>query len=93
MVKSVDVAAAKKIKGVVDVVTWEDEDLKNFGRRGGMGSGAPKPEAGAPKSKTEGSASVAFGPPAADPGLGAQAGTAAPKPAPKAKPAGDEGAE
>jgi CO/xanthine dehydrogenase Mo-binding subunit len=46
-VKSVDVAAAKKIPGVVDVLTWEDEDLKNFGRRGGggMGGGAPKPGA------------------------------------------------
>lgn len=41
-VKSVDVAAAKKIPGVVDVLTWEDEDLKNFGRRGGgMGFGGP----------------------------------------------------
>ncbi len=41
-VKSVDVAAAEKIPGVVDVVTWEDEDLKNFGRRGGgMGFGGP----------------------------------------------------
>ena len=39
VVKSVDVAAAKKIPGVVDVLTWEDEDLKTFGRRGG---GAPK---------------------------------------------------
>jgi CO/xanthine dehydrogenase Mo-binding subunit len=34
-VKSVDVAAAKKIPGVVDVLTWEDEELMNFGRRGG----------------------------------------------------------
>lgn len=42
-VKSVDVAAAKKIPGVVDVVTWEDDDLKNFGRRGGgMGFGGPQ---------------------------------------------------
>ncbi len=41
-VKSVNVAAAKKIPGVVDVLTWEDEDLKNFGRRGGgMGFGGP----------------------------------------------------
>lgn len=41
-VKSVDVAAAKKIPGVVDVVTWEDEDLKKFGSRGGgMGFGGP----------------------------------------------------
>jgi len=39
---SVDAAAAKKIPGVVDVVTWEDDDLKNFGRRGGgMGFGGP----------------------------------------------------
>ena len=38
-VKSVDVAAAKKIPGVVDVVTWEDDDLKNFGGRGGMRGG------------------------------------------------------
>ncbi|MGD0102183.1 MAG: molybdopterin cofactor-binding domain-containing protein [Acidobacteriota bacterium] len=56
VVTSVDVAAAKKIPGVVDVLTWEDEDLKNFGRRGGgmmgMGGGAPKqaPGGGAPKS-------------------------------------------
>src|SRR5512136_99769 len=46
MVKSVDVAAAKKVPGVVDVLTWEDEDLKNFGRRsgggGGMGFGGPQ---------------------------------------------------
>ena len=35
VLKSVDVAAAKKVPGVVDVVTWEDEDLKNFGSRGG----------------------------------------------------------
>jgi len=43
-VKSVDVAAAKKIPGVVDVVTWEDDDLKNFGRRGGMrGGGSSDP--------------------------------------------------
>src|SRR5512147_817877 len=35
-VKSVDVAAAKKVLGVVDIFTWEDDDLKNFGRRGGM---------------------------------------------------------
>jgi CO/xanthine dehydrogenase Mo-binding subunit len=44
MVKSVDVAAAKMIPGVVDILTWEDEDLKNFGRRGGggmMGFGGP----------------------------------------------------
>jgi CO/xanthine dehydrogenase Mo-binding subunit len=40
-VKSVDVAAAKKIPGVVDVLTWEDEELKKFGRGGGMGFGGP----------------------------------------------------
>jgi CO/xanthine dehydrogenase Mo-binding subunit len=34
-VKSVDVAAAKKIRGVFDILTWEDEDLKNFGSGGG----------------------------------------------------------
>src|SRR5512136_2167453 len=52
MVKSVDVAAAKRVPGVVDIVTWEDEDLKNFGRRGGMGmmgGGAPKQGAGGPQ--------------------------------------------
>src|SRR5512138_1088691 len=52
MVKSVDVAAAKKVPGVVDVLTWEDDDLKNFGRRGGMGmmgGGAPKQGAGGPQ--------------------------------------------
>jgi CO/xanthine dehydrogenase Mo-binding subunit len=92
MVTSVDVAAAKKVPGVVDVVTWEDEDLKNFGRRGGgmMGGGAPKPGAGgtAPKSApaapgdaaggAQGGAKppVAFGPPAA--GLGTNPPTPAP---------------
>jgi CO/xanthine dehydrogenase Mo-binding subunit len=40
MVKSVDVDAAKKVPGVVDIVTWEDKELMNFGRRGGgMGFG------------------------------------------------------
>jgi CO/xanthine dehydrogenase Mo-binding subunit len=43
MVKSVEVAAAKMVAGVVDVVTWEDEDLMSFGRRGG----APKQASGA----------------------------------------------
>ena len=93
MVKSVDVAAAKKIPGVVDVLTWEDEALKNFGRRGGApkqqaGGGAPKSAAAAPKAavgNAPGAApgQVAFGPPAA--GLGtnppptATAGATAPK--------------
>src|SRR5512136_1514973 len=57
-VKSVDVAAAKKAPGVVDVLTWEDEDLKNFGRRGGgiPGGGAPKqaPGGAAPKAQQGG---------------------------------------
>jgi CO/xanthine dehydrogenase Mo-binding subunit len=56
-VKSVDVAAAKKVRGVVDILTWEDDDLKNFGGRGGMGmmggGGGPAPKqapaAAAPK--------------------------------------------
>jgi CO/xanthine dehydrogenase Mo-binding subunit len=96
MVKSVDVAAAKKIPGVVDVLTWNDEDLKNFGRRGGMmGFGAPKPEAGsapksapgAPNAAAVNSAPagakqpVAFGPPAA--GLGQNAPATAERPARK----------
>jgi CO/xanthine dehydrogenase Mo-binding subunit len=43
-VKSVDTAAAKKIPGVVDIVTWEDPDLMSFGSRGGMmGGGAREP--------------------------------------------------
>jgi CO/xanthine dehydrogenase Mo-binding subunit len=41
MVKSVDVAAAKKIPGVVDILTWEDDALINFGRRGGAPKSAP----------------------------------------------------
>jgi CO/xanthine dehydrogenase Mo-binding subunit len=43
MVKSVDVAAAKKVPGVVDILTWEDKDLMDFGKRGGgMGFGGPQ---------------------------------------------------
>lgn len=45
MVKSVDTPAAKKVPGVMDVVTWEDEDLSSFGRAGGRG-GAPKAKPG-----------------------------------------------
>jgi len=41
MVKSVDVAAAKKVPGVVDILTWEDEDLINFGRAGGASKKPP----------------------------------------------------
>jgi CO/xanthine dehydrogenase Mo-binding subunit len=36
-IKSVDPAKARAIPGVVDVVTWEDEDLKNLGGGGRMG--------------------------------------------------------
>jgi len=39
-VKSVDVESAKKIPGVVDVLTWEDEELIKFGRSGVMMFGA-----------------------------------------------------
>jgi CO/xanthine dehydrogenase Mo-binding subunit len=43
MVKSVDAAAAKMVPGVVDIVTWDDKDFMNFGRRGGgMGFGGPQ---------------------------------------------------
>jgi len=96
MVKSVDVAAAKKIPGVVDVLTWEDDDLKNFGRRGGgmMGGGAPKPAAGggAPKSPVQGPAGPAFGPTAAGLGMGTtQADATAPKTASKAQQGGGGG--
>ena len=42
-VKSVDVAAAKKIPGVVDVVTWEDPDLMKFGSGGGRMRGPSGP--------------------------------------------------
>jgi CO/xanthine dehydrogenase Mo-binding subunit len=96
-VKSVDVAAAKKVHGVVDVVTWEDEDLASFGRRGGrggmMGGGAPKEAPGGAAKSAPGPAGVAteratgaktpvaFGPPAA--GVGSVAPQAAGAPAPK----------
>jgi CO/xanthine dehydrogenase Mo-binding subunit len=39
MVKSIDVGAAKLVPGVVDILTWEDDKLKNFGRRSGGGFG------------------------------------------------------
>ena len=42
-VKSVDVAAAKKIPGVVDILTWKDEDLMSFGAGGGMMGGPSGP--------------------------------------------------
>jgi len=34
-IKSVDTAKARAIPGVVDIVTWEDEDIKNLGGGGG----------------------------------------------------------
>jgi CO/xanthine dehydrogenase Mo-binding subunit len=36
-IKSVDTAKARAIPGVVDIITWEDEDIKNLG--GGEGGG------------------------------------------------------
>jgi CO/xanthine dehydrogenase Mo-binding subunit len=35
-IKSVDTTKAKAIPGVVDIVTWEDEDMKKLGGGGGM---------------------------------------------------------
>jgi CO/xanthine dehydrogenase Mo-binding subunit len=91
-VKSVDVAAAKKIPGVVDILTWEDNDLKNFGRRGGApkqgaGGGAPKSAQGAPNAAASSApgakAPVPFAPPAA--GLGTNPPQAAGGTAPKSQ--------
>jgi CO/xanthine dehydrogenase Mo-binding subunit len=39
-IKSANTAKAKAIPGVVDIVTWEDDDMKNLGGGGGMGGGA-----------------------------------------------------
>jgi len=36
-IKSIDTAKAKAIPGVVDIITWEDDDLKNLGGGGRMG--------------------------------------------------------
>jgi CO/xanthine dehydrogenase Mo-binding subunit len=90
-VKSVDISEAKAIPGVVDIITWEDPDIKSLG--GGMG-GAPRAKtggaqgAGAPGGgqRAAGSATAggsgpagpAFGPPAAGIGV-AQGGAPAPK--------------
>ena len=41
-IKSYNKAKAMAVPGVVDIVTYEDEDIKNFKRSGGMG-GAPAP--------------------------------------------------
>jgi CO/xanthine dehydrogenase Mo-binding subunit len=43
-VKSVDVAGAKLVPGVVDIITWEDKELMSFGRRGGGGMGFGGPQ-------------------------------------------------
>jgi CO/xanthine dehydrogenase Mo-binding subunit len=43
-IKSVDTVKAKAIPGVVDIVTWEDADLKNLGGGGG-GSRMGQPQA------------------------------------------------
>ncbi len=40
-VASVDTAKARKIPGVVDIVTWEDNDIKNLSSGGGMGPAQP----------------------------------------------------
>ena len=40
-IKSVDTTKARAIPGVVDIVTWEDEDIKNLGGGGGGGSQRP----------------------------------------------------
>src|SRR5512136_2471352 len=34
-IKSVDAKRARAIPGVVDIVTWEDEDIRNLGSGGG----------------------------------------------------------
>jgi CO/xanthine dehydrogenase Mo-binding subunit len=41
-VKSVNTAKAKLIPGVVDIITWEDEDIKNLGDGGGGFMGGPR---------------------------------------------------
>ncbi len=41
-IKSVDTKKARKIPGVVDIITWEDEDIKNLSSGGGfMGPALP----------------------------------------------------
>src|SRR3990172_8244432 len=41
-IKSVNTAKAKAIPGVVDIITWEDEDLKNLREGGGFMGGPPQ---------------------------------------------------
>jgi len=40
-IKSVNTTKARAIPGVVDIITWEDEDIKNLGGGGGGGSQRP----------------------------------------------------
>jgi CO/xanthine dehydrogenase Mo-binding subunit len=40
-IKSLDISKAKAIPGVVDIVTWEDEDIKKLGGGGGGFMGGP----------------------------------------------------
>ena len=42
-IESIDTDRAKKIPGVVDILTWEDEDIKNLLESGEMMSGPLKP--------------------------------------------------
>ena len=42
-VESVDTAKARAIPGVVDIVTWEDEDMKALKVGGGMFGGPSRP--------------------------------------------------
>ena len=43
VVQSVDISKAKALPGVVDIVTWEDPDLRALVQDGGFGSSAPVP--------------------------------------------------
>ncbi len=42
-VKSVDISQAKALPGVVDIITWEDPDIKALGGGGGMMMGPAQP--------------------------------------------------
>src|SRR5512146_1627582 len=41
-IKSVDTTQARAIPGVVDILTWEDEDIKNLGAGGGAFARVPR---------------------------------------------------
>lgn len=41
-IKSVDAAKARAIPGVVDILTWEDEDIKSLRLGGGFMGGPPR---------------------------------------------------